>query len=120
MRERLAIWDDDELFYIDRARWRASQARRLEREEASDAKFRKQMDEMQVLADERRKAGLLLDGAQTRAQSLRLRPQPPRKLEAPVNPKRRQYSVKKRKKRKRQRRGERYPWTSALWRQERS
>ncbi|THU89124.1 hypothetical protein K435DRAFT_821484 [Dendrothele bispora CBS 962.96] len=63
MRERLAIWDDDELFCIDHARWRASQARRLEREEASDAKSRKQMDEMQVLANERRKAGLLLDGA---------------------------------------------------------
>ncbi|THV03664.1 hypothetical protein K435DRAFT_835728 [Dendrothele bispora CBS 962.96] len=83
MRERLAVWDDDEsdeLFYVDRARWRASRARRLEQEEASDAKSRKfeeqeaenlrreseaflarQMDEMQALADEQRKAGLLLD-----------------------------------------------------------
>jgi RNA-binding protein 25 len=106
MRSRLAIWDDDEsdeMFYVDRyaifvnvelrsiykaphliflirARWRHLRARRLEAEEAADAKSRRfeeqeaenlrresedflarQMDEMQALADEQRKAGLLLD-----------------------------------------------------------
>jgi RNA-binding protein 25 len=103
MRSRLDIWDDDEsdeTFYIDRyvpyrnlftysylifihlisARWRHLRARRLEAEEAADAKSRRfeeqeaenlrresedflarQMDEMQALAEEQRKAGLLLD-----------------------------------------------------------
>ncbi|KAL0064284.1 hypothetical protein AAF712_008728 [Marasmius tenuissimus] len=83
MRERLDVWDDDEsdeLFYVDRARWRQLRARRLEAEEAADSKSRKfeeqeaenlrresedflarQMDEMQALAEEQRKAGLLLD-----------------------------------------------------------
>ncbi|KAF8635853.1 hypothetical protein AX15_000045 [Amanita polypyramis BW_CC] len=83
MRQRLEIWDDDEsdeLFYVDRARWRHIRARRLEAEEAADAKSRqyeeqeaenlrresedflaKQMDEMQALAEEQRKAGMLLD-----------------------------------------------------------
>lgn len=83
MRERLHIWDDDEsdeMFYVDRARWRNNRARRLEAEEAEDAKSRvfeeqeaenlrresedflaRQMDEMQALAEEQRKAGLLLD-----------------------------------------------------------
>ncbi|KAK2465280.1 hypothetical protein APHAL10511_002634 [Amanita phalloides] len=83
MRQRLDIWDDDEsdeLFYVDRARWRHIRARRVEAEEASDAKSRqyeeqeaenlrresedflaKQMDEMQALAEEQRKAGMLLD-----------------------------------------------------------
>ncbi|KAL1666161.1 hypothetical protein GGF50DRAFT_99539 [Schizophyllum commune] len=83
MRVRLDIWDDDEsdeLFYIDRARWRHARARRLEQEEAADLKSRqyeeeeaenlrresedflaRQMDEMQALAEEQRKAGLLLD-----------------------------------------------------------
>ncbi|KAF8230034.1 hypothetical protein L208DRAFT_1283750 [Tricholoma matsutake] len=83
MRSRLDIWDDDEsdeMFYVDRARWRHLRARRLEAEEAADAKSRRfeeqeaenlrresedflarQMDEMQALADEQRKAGLLLD-----------------------------------------------------------
>ncbi|KAL4259741.1 hypothetical protein AB1N83_007447 [Pleurotus pulmonarius] len=83
MRARLDIWDDDEsdeLFYVDRARWRHLRARRLETEEASDAKSRhieeeeteylrkesesflaRQMDEMNALAEEQRKAGLLLD-----------------------------------------------------------
>ncbi|ESK84800.1 hypothetical protein Moror_529 [Moniliophthora roreri MCA 2997] len=83
MRERLDVWDDDEsdeLFYVDRQRWRQLRARRLEAEEAADAKSRKfeeqeaenlrresedflarQMDEMQALAEEQRKAGLLLD-----------------------------------------------------------
>ncbi|KAJ3770488.1 hypothetical protein FB446DRAFT_692144 [Lentinula raphanica] len=83
MRERLDLWDDDEsdeLFYVDRARWRQLRARRLEAEEAADIKSRRfeeqevenlrresedflarQMDEMQALAEEQRKAGLLLD-----------------------------------------------------------
>ncbi|TRM62125.1 hypothetical protein BD626DRAFT_499977 [Schizophyllum amplum] len=83
IRMRLDIWDDDEsdeLFYMDRARWRHARARRLEAEEAADAKSRayeeeeaenlrresedflaRQMDEMQALAEEQRKAGLLLD-----------------------------------------------------------
>ncbi|TFK40490.1 hypothetical protein BDQ12DRAFT_601350 [Crucibulum laeve] len=83
MRARLDIWDDDEsdeAFYVDRARWRHTRARRLEAEEAADEKSRRfeeqeadnlrresedflarQMDEMQALAEEQRKAGLLLD-----------------------------------------------------------
>lgn len=83
MRSRLDVWDDDEsdeLYYVDRARWRHLRARRLEAEEAADAKSRrfeeqetenlrkesevflaKQMDELNALADEQRKAGLLLD-----------------------------------------------------------
>lgn len=83
MRTRLDVWDDDEsdeLFYIDRVRWRQLRARRLEAEEAADAKSRRfeeqeaenlrresedflarQMDDMQALAEEQRKAGMLLD-----------------------------------------------------------
>ncbi len=83
MRARLDVWDDDEsdeLFYVDRPRWRQLRARRLEAEEAADAKSRRfeeqeaenlrresedflarQMDEMQALAEEQRKAGMLLD-----------------------------------------------------------
>ncbi|KAJ3556755.1 hypothetical protein NM688_g1841 [Phlebia brevispora] len=83
MRSRLDIWDDDEsdeLFYTDRARWRTSRARRLATEEAADRESRiyeereaenlrreseaflaRQMDEMQALQDEQRKAGMLLD-----------------------------------------------------------
>ncbi|EKM79182.1 hypothetical protein AGABI1DRAFT_91794 [Agaricus bisporus var. burnettii JB137-S8] len=83
MRRRLDIWDDDEsdeMFYVDRSRWRALRVRRLEAEEAADEKSRRyeeqeaenlrresedflarQMDEMQALAEEQRKAGLLLD-----------------------------------------------------------
>ncbi|KAF9028542.1 hypothetical protein BDZ89DRAFT_951230 [Hymenopellis radicata] len=83
MRARLDVWDDDEsdeLFYVDRPRWRQLRARRLEGEEAADAKSRRfeeqeaenlrresedflarQMDEMQALAEEQRKAGMLLD-----------------------------------------------------------
>ncbi|KAH6912594.1 hypothetical protein BKA70DRAFT_1530586 [Coprinopsis sp. MPI-PUGE-AT-0042] len=83
MRKRLDIWDDDEsdeLFYVDRARWRHLRSRRLESEQAADDKSRKyeeqeaenlrkeseeflarQMDEMQSLAEEQRKAGMLLD-----------------------------------------------------------
>lgn len=83
MRERLHVWDDDEsdeMFYVDRTRWRNLRARRLEAEETADEKSRRfeeqeaenlrresedflarQMDEMQALAEEQRKAGLLLD-----------------------------------------------------------
>ncbi|KIP05200.1 hypothetical protein PHLGIDRAFT_120040 [Phlebiopsis gigantea 11061_1 CR5-6] len=86
MRARLDVWDDDEsdeLFYTDRARWRAQRARRLAAEEAADTESRiyeereadnfrreseaflaRQMDEMQALQEEQRKAGMLLeDGA---------------------------------------------------------
>ncbi|KAH9922931.1 uncharacterized protein B0H18DRAFT_878938 [Fomitopsis serialis] len=86
MRSRLAVWDDDEsdeLFYTDRARWRNMRTRRLAAELASDEDSRlyeeretdnlrkeseaflaRQMDEMQALQEEQRKAGLLLeDGA---------------------------------------------------------
>ncbi|KAI0265672.1 hypothetical protein BC834DRAFT_924244 [Gloeopeniophorella convolvens] len=83
MRARLDVWDDDEsdeLFYTDRARWRAQRARRLAAEEAADNEMRayeareaenlrreseaflaRQMDELQALAEEQRKAGMLLD-----------------------------------------------------------
>ncbi|KAF7799421.1 hypothetical protein EIP86_010655 [Pleurotus ostreatoroseus] len=83
MRSRLDVWDDDEsdeLFYTDRQRWRASRTRRLAAEEAADRESRiyeereaenlrreseaflaRQMDEMQALQDEQRKAGMLLD-----------------------------------------------------------
>ncbi|KAH8104938.1 hypothetical protein DFH11DRAFT_1646152 [Phellopilus nigrolimitatus] len=83
MKSRLHIWDDDEsdeLFYTDRTRWRSQRARRLATEEAADEESRiyeekeadnlrreseaflaRQMDEMQALADEQRKAGMLLD-----------------------------------------------------------
>ncbi|KZT28699.1 hypothetical protein NEOLEDRAFT_1128872 [Neolentinus lepideus HHB14362 ss-1] len=83
MRSRLDIWDDDEsdeMFYTDRARWRHLRVRRLATEEAADAESRiyeereadnlrreseaflaRQMEEMQALQDEQRKAGMLLD-----------------------------------------------------------
>ncbi|KAF8993497.1 hypothetical protein BDQ17DRAFT_1252830 [Cyathus striatus] len=83
MRARLDIWDDDEsdeMFYVDRVRWRHLRVRRLQTEEEADEKSRRyeeqeaenlrreseeflarQMDEMNSLADEQRKAGLLLD-----------------------------------------------------------
>ncbi|KAI0823979.1 hypothetical protein BC628DRAFT_1323698 [Trametes gibbosa] len=83
MRARLDVWDDDEsdeLFYTDRARWRAARARRLATEQAADEESRlyeeretenlrreseaflaRQMDEMQALQEEQRKAGMLLD-----------------------------------------------------------
>ncbi|KAI0727909.1 hypothetical protein C8Q72DRAFT_780795 [Fomitopsis betulina] len=86
MRSRLAVWDDDEsdeLFYTDRTRWRSMRSRRLAAELAADEESRlyeereadnlrkeseaflaRQMDEMQALQEEQRKAGLLLeDGA---------------------------------------------------------
>lgn len=83
MRARLDIWDDDEsdeLFYTDRVRWRTQRSRRLTAEEAADNEMRayeareaenlrreseaflaRQMDELQALAEEQRKAGMLLD-----------------------------------------------------------
>ncbi|KAF8877144.1 hypothetical protein CPB84DRAFT_1795235 [Gymnopilus junonius] len=83
IKARLDVWDDDEsdeLFYVDRVRWRHIRQRRLEAEQAADEKSRRfeeqeaenlrresedflarQMDEMQALAEEQRKAGLLLD-----------------------------------------------------------
>ncbi|KAI0629778.1 hypothetical protein C8Q77DRAFT_1064858 [Trametes polyzona] len=83
MRARLDVWDDDEsdeLFYTDRQRWRAVRARRLATEQAADEESRlyeereaenlrreseaflaRQMDEMQALQEEQRKAGMLLD-----------------------------------------------------------
>ncbi|KAI9454063.1 hypothetical protein BJY52DRAFT_1286106 [Lactarius psammicola] len=83
MRARLDIWDDDEsdeLFYTDRVRWRTQRSRRLVAEEAADNEMRayeareaenlrreseaflaRQMDELQALAEEQRKAGMLLD-----------------------------------------------------------
>ncbi|KIM74831.1 hypothetical protein PILCRDRAFT_99100 [Piloderma croceum F 1598] len=83
MSNRLSIWDDDEsdeTFYVNRAQWRQVRARRLAKEEEADAESRifeereaenlrkesdaflaRQMDEMQALAEEQRKAGLLLD-----------------------------------------------------------
>ncbi|KAI0642936.1 hypothetical protein C8Q79DRAFT_916169 [Trametes meyenii] len=83
MRARLDVWDDDEsdeLFYTDRARWRSLRARRLATEQAADEESRlyeereadnlrreseaflaRQMDEMQALHEEQRKAGMLLD-----------------------------------------------------------
>ncbi|KDQ62138.1 hypothetical protein JAAARDRAFT_450133 [Jaapia argillacea MUCL 33604] len=83
MRARLEVWDDDEsdeLFYTDRSRWRHLRTRRLLTEEASDLESRqyeeretenlrresevflaRQMEEMQALQEEQRKAGMLLD-----------------------------------------------------------
>ncbi|TEB39968.1 hypothetical protein FA13DRAFT_1760732 [Coprinellus micaceus] len=66
MKQRLDVWDDDEsdeLFYIDRVRWRHIRARRLEAEEIKrrESSSPRQMDEMQSLAEEQRKAGMLLD-----------------------------------------------------------
>ncbi|KAI9066019.1 hypothetical protein FKP32DRAFT_1566663 [Trametes sanguinea] len=83
MRARLDVWDDDEsdeLFYTDRPRWRSLRARRLAAEQAADEESRlyeereaenlrreseaflaRQMDEMQQLQEEQRKAGMLLD-----------------------------------------------------------
>ncbi|KAJ7244034.1 hypothetical protein C8J57DRAFT_1434494 [Mycena rebaudengoi] len=83
MRARLEAWDDDEsdeLFYVDRTRWRAARARHLTVEQNADAAsasfeeeeaanlakeseefLARQMGEMQALAEEQRRAGLLLD-----------------------------------------------------------
>ncbi|VDC07061.1 unnamed protein product [Peniophora sp. CBMAI 1063] len=83
LRSHLHVWDDDasdELFYTDRQRWRQQRSRRLAAEEKADDEGRRfeekeadnlrkeseaflarQMDEVRALADEQRKAGMLLD-----------------------------------------------------------
>ncbi|KAJ7096713.1 hypothetical protein B0H15DRAFT_902941 [Mycena belliarum] len=83
MRARLEAWDDDEsdeLFYVDRARWRVVRMRNVAAERSADAAsaafeaeeaanlareseafLARQMGEMQALAEEQRRAGLLLD-----------------------------------------------------------
>ncbi|KAK7008158.1 hypothetical protein R3P38DRAFT_2552759 [Favolaschia claudopus] len=83
LRARLEAWDDDEsdeFFYTDRARWRTLRARNLAAEQQADATsaafeqeeaanlaresedfLARQMGEMQALAEEQRRAGLLLD-----------------------------------------------------------
>ncbi|KAF8671400.1 PWI domain [Rhizoctonia solani] len=83
LKQRLAEWDDDasdEPFYVDRARWRQTRhrfllsetqaddaSRAMEERQAehlrleSEAFLARQMDEMRALAEEQRKAGLLLD-----------------------------------------------------------
>ncbi|KAF7317845.1 hypothetical protein MKEN_00872400 [Mycena kentingensis (nom. inval.)] len=86
MRSRLDAYDDDDsddLFYIDRSRWRSMRARHLAAEQSADAAslafeqeeaanlaresedfLARQMGEMQALMEEQRKAGMLLeDGA---------------------------------------------------------
>ena len=104
MKSRLHVWDDDdsdELFYTDRARWRAQRVRRLAAEEAADEKSRmyeekeaenlrreseaflaRQMDEMQALQDEQRKAGMLLDDGAPVKLNVSLQPASSQKAEA--------------------------------------
>lgn len=87
MKTSLEAWDDDEsdeLFYIDRARWRAQRVKVLATEVAADANSRKieereaehlrqeserflarQMDDLRSLAEEQRKAGMLLVGEES-------------------------------------------------------
>ncbi|KAG9003857.1 hypothetical protein FRB94_002848 [Tulasnella sp. JGI-2019a] len=84
MKASLDAWDDeesDELFYLDRARWRARRTQVLAAENAQDTASRnlelreaehlrleserflaRQMDDLRSLAEEQRKAGLLLVG----------------------------------------------------------
>ncbi|KAH7884996.1 hypothetical protein F5I97DRAFT_2030040 [Phlebopus sp. FC_14] len=103
MQARLNVWDDDEsdeLFYVDRVRWRQSRARRVAAEEAADAESRvyeeretenlriesekflaRQMEDMQALAEEQRKAGMLLDDGAPVKLNMSLNP-PPVKAEA--------------------------------------
>ncbi|KAI0770652.1 hypothetical protein C8Q74DRAFT_1317834 [Fomes fomentarius] len=100
MRSRLEIWDDDESdepFYTDRARWRSLRARRLAAEQAADEESRlyeereadnlrreseaflaRQMDEMQALQEEQRKAGMLLDDGAPVKLSVSLAPAAPK------------------------------------------
>ncbi|TFK93263.1 hypothetical protein K466DRAFT_478970 [Polyporus arcularius HHB13444] len=100
MRARLDVWDDDESdepFYTDRARWRSLRARRLAAEQAADEESRlyeereadnlrreseaflaRQMDEMQALQDEQRKAGMLLDDGAPVKLSVSLAPAAPK------------------------------------------
>ncbi|KIJ54498.1 hypothetical protein M422DRAFT_24441 [Sphaerobolus stellatus SS14] len=101
---RLDIWDDDEsdeLFYTDRARWRAIRRRHLVQEEAADRASReleateaehlrreseaflaRQMEEMRSLAEEQRKAGLLLDDGAPVKLNVSLAPAPTGKAPA--------------------------------------
>lgn len=98
MQARLDVWDDDEsdeLFYVDRMRWRQTRSRRLAAEEATDAESRiyeeretenlrvesekflaRQMEDMQALAEEQRKAGMLLDDGAPVKLSVSLNPPP--------------------------------------------
>ena len=84
MATSLEAWDDDEsdeLFYVDRAKWRTRRAHALSAEQTQDANSRRleareaehlrqeserflaqQMDDLRSLAEEQRKAGLLLVG----------------------------------------------------------
>ncbi|OJA18270.1 hypothetical protein AZE42_04994 [Rhizopogon vesiculosus] len=98
MQARLDVWDDDEsdeLFYVDRVRWRQTRSRRLVAEEAADNESRiyeeretenlriesekflaRQMEDMQALAEEQRKAGMLLDDGAPVKLSVSLNPPP--------------------------------------------
>ncbi|EJT96562.1 hypothetical protein DACRYDRAFT_85786 [Dacryopinax primogenitus] len=83
MSVRLEMWDDDEsdeLFYTDRAAWRSKRAQSLARERTADQRsweieqreaehlrlesekfLERQMEDLALMMDEQRKAGLLLD-----------------------------------------------------------
>ncbi|KAF8578960.1 hypothetical protein K439DRAFT_1416733 [Ramaria rubella] len=104
MHSRLDVWDDDEsdeLFYTDRSRWRATRRRHLAQEEAADRASRdleateaehlrreseaflaRQMEEMRSLAEEQRKAGLLLDDGAPVKLNVSLAPAPSAKAPA--------------------------------------
>ncbi|KAI0036260.1 hypothetical protein K488DRAFT_41458 [Vararia minispora EC-137] len=108
MKNHLHVWDDDasdELFYTDRARWRTQRARRLAAEEQADSESRafeereaehlrreseaflaRQMEEMQSLAEEQRKAGMLLDDGAPVKLNVSLAPAPVAN-QAPAGPK---------------------------------
>ncbi|KAI9566278.1 hypothetical protein HD554DRAFT_2119014 [Boletus coccyginus] len=109
MQARLDVWDDDEsdeLFYVDRARWRQSRARRVTAEEAADAESRayeereaenlriesekflaRQMEDMQALAEEQRKAGMLLDDGAPVKLNMSIAPAPVKAEAAPKDSK---------------------------------
>ena len=109
MRARLDIWDDDEsdeLFYTDRVRWRTQRVRRLAAEESADNEMRayeareaenlrreseaflaRQMDELQALAEEQRKAGMLLDDGAPVRLNVSLAPAAPKADAAPAKDK---------------------------------
>jgi len=109
MRARLDIWDDDEsdeLFYTDRVRWRTQRARRLVAEESADNEMRayeareaenlrreseaflaRQMDELQALAEEQRKAGMLLDDGAPVRLNVSLAPSAPKADAGPTKEK---------------------------------
>ncbi|KAI5984796.1 hypothetical protein F5J12DRAFT_936523 [Pisolithus orientalis] len=108
MQARLDVWDDDESDEAvlrrqvrHSARWRQTRSRRLVAEEAADGESRayeereaenlriesekflaRQMEDMQALAEEQRKAGMLLDdGAPVKLNVSLLGPAPVNKLE---------------------------------------